>query len=225
MSYKTCVTVTEKTPKKTKQTLSRALKRSDYAEIRFDFLKPKDVPYTLELIKNNLKRCVCTLRPKKEGGKFSSNEKERISILKLISEYSPFLLDIEFQTIKKNKDLQKYIKKSKTQILVSWHDFKKTPSMNDLLRTQKKMAKFSKNIKIVTSAKSLVDSTKIMSLYNPDNQINLIAFCMGEIGRHSRILCLYLGSPFTYVSLGKPVAPGQFSLDEVKSIFGKKQNR
>ena len=97
--------------------------------------------------------------------------------------------------------------------------------MRELLEIKKNMSIFSKNIKIVTTAKSLVDSTKIMSLYNPDNRINLIAFCMGEVGRHSRILCLYLGSPFTYVSLGKPIAPGQFSLDEVKSIFSKKKNR
>ena len=225
MSYKTCAIVAEKTPRKTKHTLSKALKKSEYAEIRFDFLKPDDVPETLELIKNNLKRCVCTLRPKKEGGKFSSNEKERISILKFIAEYNPFLLDVEFQTLKKDKNLQIYLKKSKTDILVSWHDFKKTPSMSVLLRVQKNMSRFSKNIKIVTTAKSLIDSTKIMSLYNPDNKINLISFCMGEIGKHSRILCLYLGSPFTYVSFGKPIAPGQFSLDEVKSIFGKKKTR
>jgi len=225
MSYKTCVTVAEKTPRKTKHTLSKALKKSEYAEIRFDFLKPDDVPEALELVKNSLRRCVCTLRPKKEGGKFSSNERERVSILKLISEYNPLLLDIEFHTLKKDKNLQKYVKNSKTEILVSWHDFKKTPDMNELLRIQKNMARFSKNIKIVTTAKSFIDSTKIMSLYNPDNKINLISFCMGEIGKHSRILCLYLGSPFTYVSLGKPIAPGQFSLDEVKSIFSKKKNR
>jgi len=225
MSYKTCVTIAEKTPKKIKHTLSKALKKSDYAEIRLDFLKPEDVPIALELVKKNLKKCICTLRPKKEGGKFSSNEKERVSILKLISEYSPFLLDVEFHALKKDKNLKNYLKKSKTDILVSWHDFKKTPNMNQLLTIQKDMSKFSKNVKIVTTAKSLIDSTKIMSLYNPENKINLIAFCMGEIGRHSRILCLYLGSPFTYVSLGKPIAPGQFSLDEVKSIFGKKKNR
>ena len=225
MPYKTCVSIAEITPKKTKQSLSKALKKSDYAEIRLDFLKPNDVPSALELVKKNLKKCICTLRPKKEGGKFPSNEKERVSILKLISEYSPFLLDVEFQTLKKDKNLQRYLKKSKTDILVSWLDFKKTPIMSELLEIQKDMSKFSKNVKIVTTAKSLVDSTKIMSLYNPENKINLIAFCMGELGRHSRILCLYLGSPFTYVSLGKPIAPGQFSLDEVKSIFGKKKNR
>jgi 3-dehydroquinate dehydratase-1 len=42
---------------------------------------------------------------------------------------------------------------------------------------------------------------------------------MGDNGRLSRILCLYLGSPYTYVSLGKPIAPGQFSVDEVKKII------
>ena len=37
MAYKTCVSIAEKTPKKLKQTLAKALKKSDYAEIRFDF--------------------------------------------------------------------------------------------------------------------------------------------------------------------------------------------
>ena len=41
---------------------------------------------------------------------------------------------------------------------------------------------------------------------------------MGEEARFSRILCLHLGSPFTYVSLGKAVAPGQFSLNDMKSF-------
>ena len=45
-----------------------------------------------------------------------------------------------------------------------------------------------------------------------------VAFCMGEQGKFSRILCLHLGSPFTYVSLGKAIASGQFSVDEIKSL-------
>jgi 3-dehydroquinate dehydratase-1 len=46
------------------------------------------------MIKKDLNRIVCTLRPKTEGGKFSGNEKERIAIIKLIAEYNPFLLDV-----------------------------------------------------------------------------------------------------------------------------------
>jgi len=220
MKYKTCVTIAEKTPKRLKAVTKKALKKSDYVELRFDFLKPEKVPEALKLVKSDLKKSVCTLRPRSEGGKFSGTEKERISILKLIAEYSPFLLDVEFNSLKKNKLLTNYLKITKTPILVSWHDFKKTPNFSFLNKIFKKMRKFSKNIKIVTNAKYAEDSALVLSLYGIASRTNLIAFSMGDFGKMSRILCLYLGSPYTYVSLGKPIAPGQFSLDEIKSISG-----
>jgi 3-dehydroquinate dehydratase-1 len=218
MTYKTCVTIAEKTPKKLDLLLKKALKKSDYVELRFDFLKPAQVPDALELVKEKMRRCVCTLRPSSEGGKFHGTEKERISILKLIAEYRPFLLDVEFNTLRKNKTLHNYITKTKTDILVSWHDFKNTPDAYSLKKMFKQMRKFSKHIKIVTSAKTQNDSSNILSLYNNSDKTNLIAFAMGDSGKMSRILCLYLGAPFTYVSLGKPIAPGQFSLDQIKRI-------
>lgn len=219
MKYKTCVSIAENSPDKIKNNLKNALKKSDYAEIRFDFLKTEEIPQTLEDIKYELKKVVCTLRPKSEGGKFEGSEKERISILKLIAEYNPFLLDIEFNTIKKNKELVKYLKSTKTELLISWHDFKKTPKFSELKNKMNLMSKFSHNVKIVTTAKSAKDSTTTLQLYSQNKKNNLIAFAMGDSGRLSRILCLYLGSPYTYVSLGKPIAPGQFSIDEVKKII------
>jgi 3-dehydroquinate dehydratase-1 len=218
MKYKTCVSIAEKNPKKIKQILRNALSKSEFAEIRLDFVRPSEVPTVLESIKKKLSRCICTLRPKSEGGKFSGTEKERISILKLITEYNPFLIDVEFNTVKKDQKLRQYLKKSKTSILISWHDFKKTPDVKKLNLTLKEMKKFSNYIKIVTAAKSINDTTKILSLYNKSSKIKLIAFAMGEEARFSRILCLHLGSPFTYVSLGKAVAPGQFSLNDMKSF-------
>jgi len=189
MAYKTCVTLAEPSPTKLNKLLQASLKRSDYIEIRFDFMEPNKVPIALSLVRKHMPRCICTLRPRSEGGKFSSSEKNRISILKLISEYNPYLLDVEYHTIRKNKSLQQY----------------------------------SKNVKIVTTAKSIKDTLCILSLYKFQNNTNLIAFAMGDYGRMSRILCTQLGSPYTYVSLGKPIAPGQFSLDEIKSIFELKQ--
>ncbi|MBA4454870.1 MAG: type I 3-dehydroquinate dehydratase [Nitrosopumilaceae archaeon] len=219
MKYKTCVSIAETNPKKLKQTLKIGLKKSDFVELRFDFLKPEQIPVVLQDIKKDLKRIVCTLRPKAEGGKFEGNEKERISILKLIAEYNPFLLDVEFSTVKKNKDLAKYLKSTKTNLLISEHDFKKTPKLSELKSKINQMSKFSSNVKIVTNAKSTDDATRVLELYSKKGKINLIAFAMGDSGRISRILSLYLGSPYTYVSLGKPVAPGQFSVDEVKKII------
>ena len=220
MANKTCVTLAESSPAKLRSLLKKALRRSDYAELRLDFMKPSKVPLALNLVKRDLKRCICTLRPKSEGGKFSGSEKNRISILKLVAEYNPYLLDVEYNTIKKNKDLRHYLKRSKTDLLVSWHDFKKTPNSTSLKKMTNEMFKFSKNIKIVTTARSIGDSAKVLSLYkNVPKNGNLVAFAMGNYGRMSRILCTQIGSPYTYVSLGKPIAPGQFSLDEVKSIF------
>ena len=222
MRYKTCASVAEKTPKRLKQTLAKALKKSDYAEIRFDFLNPNLVPDALQQIKKDLRKCVCTLRPVSEGGKFSESEKNRISIMKLIAEYNPFLLDIELNSLSKNKNLQRYLKNTGTDILVSWHNFKQTPDTSVLKKKLAQMKKFSNNIKIVTMAKSVNDATRVLSLYK-NNNTKLVAFSMGNYGRISRILCLFLGSPYTYVSLGKPVAPGQFSVDEVKSIFARRK--
>jgi len=223
MKYKTCVTIAEKTPYKIKQTLEIALKKSDYAEVRFDFLKIEQIPEAIEIIKKDLNKIVCTLRPKTEGGKFSGNEKERIAILKLIAEYNPFLLDIEFNTLKRNSALRRYLKSTKTKLLVSWHDFKKTPSSAELKKKMNQMSKFSSNVKIVSTAKSSVDSSRMLELYSKKGKNNLISFAMGDFGRISRILCLYLGSPYTYVSLGKAIAPGQFSVDEIKKITNLKK--
>jgi len=222
MVYKTCVSIAEKTPKKISKSLSKALKKSDHAEIRFDFLNPESIPETLDMIKKDLKKCICTLRPSSEGGRFSGTEKNRISIIKLIAEYNPFLLDVELNTLSKNKNLRRYLKNTGTDILVSWHNFKQTPSNSTLKKKLTQMKKISNNIKIVTMAKSINDATQVLSLYK-NNNTKLIAFSMGNYGRISRILCLFLGSPYTYASLGKPIAPGQFSVDEVKSIFARRK--
>ena len=218
MKYKTCVSIGEKNPKKIKNVLKKALLKSDFAEIRFDYLRKSDIPIVLEDVKKSLSRCVCTLRPKSEGGLFIGKEDERKLILRLIAEYNPFLLDVEFNAIQKDKKLASYLRKTKCKLLISWHDFKKTPNESQLKVKFNKMAKFSDIVKIVTVANSVSDASRLLSLYSIKSENKTIAFCMGEQGKFSRILCLHLGSPFTYVSLGKAIAPGQFSLREIKSL-------
>ena len=218
IEYKTCVSIAETSPKRLLATLKKALKKSDYAELRLDFLDPNDVPEALQIAKKQLKRCVCTLRPKSEGGRFEGSEKNRRSIIRLIAEYNPHLIDIEFSTLREDKKLLAYVRSTKTPILVSWHDFKKTPPFSALEKKLEVMRKISKFVKIVTTAKSAKDSTTVLSLYRKQEK-SLIAFAMGGPGRITRILCMHLGSPYTYVSLGKAIAPGQFSLDEVKSLL------
>ncbi|MGI0066438.1 MAG: type I 3-dehydroquinate dehydratase, partial [Nitrosotalea sp.] len=63
MATKVCAIIAASSPTKVSSELKRALTKSDYVELRLDFLKPNQVPFCLSLVRKHLKRCVCTLRP------------------------------------------------------------------------------------------------------------------------------------------------------------------
>ena len=212
--YATCVTIARRTPKGMLTALQGALGVSRYAELRLDFLKPGHVPDALKMCRRHLKRCVCTIRPESQGGMFAESEASRRDLLRLASGYEPYRLDVEYDTIRRGKlaaDLG-------AGILVSWHDFEKTPDAGALLQKMRRMSGYSAHVKMVATARTAMDASRILSLYGAAGDTELIAFCMGDMGKISRLVCLYLGAPYTYVSLGRAVAPGQYSLAEIKRL-------
>jgi 3-dehydroquinate dehydratase I len=129
-------------------------------------------------------------------------------------------VDIEIESNPKLRDeLIRFAKKNKCFIIVSMHDFKKTPSLNRLLYILEKQEKLNTNIiKIVTNAKTIVDCKKILELYNHTKK-PLIAFCLGEIGKITRIVSLYYGAPHIYSSIKKQTANGQLNIKATKKIM------
>lgn len=218
MKYTTCVSVAAKTPGAMAARAKAALRASEYAELRLDLLRPASVPRALESVGRGLARCVCTLRPASQGGFFSGTESERVSILKLIAEYGPHMADIEASALSRSSDLASYVRGTGTPILASWHDFGGTPPSAQLARRLSAMRRLSPHVKMVTTAGGPADAARTLSLYSGFEGGSLVAFSMGEHGRLSRILCLYMGSPWTYVSMGPPVAPGQYSLAQVRRM-------
>ena len=217
---KICVTIAENNPEKIYKKLDCILDRSQYAEIRLDYLKNDHmIKTTIECIGKKISRCICTLRDISEGGYFVGGERRKIALLKDVYQSNPFLIDVEFNSINQNKDILK-IFRSRNKLLVSWHILNNTPSYDYLKQQLNKMKKISKNIKIVTKANSKNDNIRILSLYKKSKDINLIAFAMGDMGRISRLICIYLGSPFTYASSSNTnMKLGQFKLNEYKLIF------
>ena len=60
----------------------------------------------------------------------------------------------------------------------------------------------------------------ILALYDKFKQTKLIAFCMGQKGIISRIICTLIGSPLAYASLPDlPTAEGQISISEMKNFY------
>ena len=200
----------------------------DIIECRFDYLNSFDnLDHYLDILSRYQNRCIYTIRPENEGGKFSNDPEKRAEIIKKFIGRNPLFVDIEYKLISNNDFIADLIENEKTRILVSWHDFSHTPASDHLLEQVKNMQIYSPFVKIVTTARSIDDSIRILSIYQSiDTHINLIAFAMGETGVISRVLCTLVGrAPFTYASFGEALAPGQLSIDQMKSIYDLFKNK
>ncbi len=102
-----------------------------------------------------------------------------------------------------------------TILIRSFHDWQGTDSRIALEAIIDKCANLGAEIiKLVTTAHSQEDCQRVISLYDNRKGVRLIAFCMGEEGRQTRIDCLKKGAPFTYACIDEEeaTAPGQWPI-------------
>ena len=105
-----------------------------------------------------------------------------------------------------------------TVLIRSFHDSKGTPPSASLLSTLEKCRNFGGEVvKIVTTATCKADVDTVLDLYREVEPGSLIAFCMGDEGRASRLEALRLGAPFSYACLTEEeaTAPGQWTAAEM----------
>jgi 3-dehydroquinate dehydratase-1 len=111
-----------------------------------------------------------------------------------------------------------------TRMILSSHDFQGTPSPKELRRLCDRMTRLGADIvKIVTFARSWEDNLLILSLipYARKKKQEIVAFCMEEKGKMSRVFAPLLGATWTYAPLNKnrTSAPGQLTVLEMKNIW------
>ena len=136
-------------------------------------------------------------------------------------------VDVELEAQKQmSKRVRSAAHENGTIFIRSYHDFEGTDSYEALKALVEKCQYHGADIvKIVTTAHSAEDVDKVMALYEwaHAENIDLIAFCMGEAGRQSRLDCLKYGAPYTYAALSaeEAAAPGQWPADEIcKAAYG-----
>ena len=196
-----------------------------FLEIRLDYLKELNSLQLLEVKKLLRGNEILTIRSPTEGGVSNFEEETRISLLqKVISEIEPRYLDIEISTLIAHPEILANFESSKSLLIASFHDFARTPSRSKLKRIIQSSPKTRSlyAVKIVCKAQRFQDNFRLLSLYDYARKISLriIAFCMGEYGLYSRVACVDLGSPFTYVSLPKEAtAPGQLDIKVMKTLL------
>ncbi len=218
---KICVSIAAYNLEQLKRQINQAFDYgADYVEIRFDFLNLSDMDQAMSIANTINKKAVYTLRAPDEGGQFKGSISERIAWLKKLSASKPMLLDVELYTIKYNTYLADYLKEHNISLLISWHDFEKTPPDAELTKVLYEMRTYSQNIKMVTTAQTTVDSLRLLDLYENASRLNLIAFAMGDAGVISRVLCAIIGNaPFTYASLEKAISPGQLTIKQMRKLY------
>jgi 3-dehydroquinate dehydratase I len=223
LAARICVSIAPEDAKSIVKEAHRAFELgADYVEVRFDFLNPDLLPEALEAARGIKDRTVFTLRSRSEGGMFASTEENRLRWLYRLADQEPMLLDVELDTLKKNDKLADFLEKKRSPLLVSWHDFEKTPSSDSIADVLSDMRSYSNYVKIVTMAHSIEDSLRVLELYETAIGLSPIFFAMGEAGVISRLLCTVIGNaPFTYASLEKSLAPGQLTVKQMKKLYDK----
>lgn len=100
-------------------------------------------------------------------------------------------------------------------IMVSEHDFEKTPAEKELHSiVDRALSQGADIVKIATTARSEEDAWRLLR-FTRSCKTPLVAFAMGEAGTFSRLKACEYGSLFTYGYITAPVAPGQVSAEEL----------
>jgi len=219
---KLCIPIVETTVEKALTTIEDANRLADLIELRVDYLKKVKLALLLE---NRRKPFIVTNRRREEGGKYKGEERKRLHVLQEAIDLGADYVDAELAT--ERSILQGLIRnKGRTHVILSFHDFRRTPSQRELQRLFNQMVRLGADvIKIVSFARSWEDNLTILSLvhFAKARQQEIVAFCMGEKGKFSRFFSPFLGAAWTYASLSKvkASAPGQLTVRELKDIWEK----
>jgi 3-dehydroquinate dehydratase type I len=221
-----CIPIVATTTDDAVAQMARGAPLADVLELRIDQIRDVD----LEQLMNGKQtgtRILVTNRRKDEGGGFTGSERERITLLKDAVALGADYVDIEGGTEKHlMKELGTQIEKHqyRTKWIISSHDFSGTPSEEALRNRFDAYNRMGGDIiKIVTHAHAVEDNLRVLGLipYARDKGQQIIALCMGELGKMSRVMAPLLGAVWSYASLekGAESAPGQLTTEEMRLIY------
>src|SRR4029077_4280490 len=163
---------------------------------------------------------IATCRRTASGGKFKGSLAAQLDILAKASASGCQLLDIELQSAVKCQPEQVQPLRTKSALILSYHDFRGTKNLE---QTLEKMVKVPADFyKIVSTATTLYDNVTMMKFMEKfGDRHSLVGLCMGEQGIISRLLGVRGGSVFTFaaVSPDEKTAPGQVTAQELRNTY------
>lgn len=189
------------------------LKKATLAEIRLDLLNLSDeeVHGLFESHGNLIATCRC-----------NDSAKMFQTLTRALNSGAAFV-DVDCRTDSSiMKAIAAHAKRLNRRIIISYHNHESTPGQKELEKEIYTMKSMGADIcKVACLANEPADCSRVMALY--EHFQDLVAFCMGEAGKITRLAAPILGAPFTYASVeGSPTAFGQvdfIKMDEYLNYF------
>lgn len=228
---KVAVPLTANTQTQLLQQAKEAKEYGDLIEWRIDFfddvLNLAALKQAALAIKDILEMTplLITFRSAKEGGVKVISEEQYFEICNYVVTHNlADLLDVElFCTTAKVKQLVALAHQHGVKIIMSNHDFDKTPATDELLRRLHLMATYGADIvKIAVMPHSTLDVLNLLeatTLADAKLKQLVISMSMGDLGKVSRVCGEVFGSCLTFGAVGQASAPGQIEANELKGIL------
>ncbi len=191
-------------------------------EIRADFLIASELTFeVMQMIrKATSKQIIFTLRKESEGGFCSFSDAERYEFYKSAMDLGYDYIDVEYSS----KDLVQKLfeEKHSSKIILSYHNFRDTNPV-EITNTYLDMCYQKPDvIKIATMANKETDNEILQELLNGHkiNSTDLTCFCIGDLGKKSRISNMKNSNSLTFVATEKrrKTFPGQLTYEELLRI-------
>jgi len=213
------VPVTDQTPLRS---LGAAAKQGvELAEARVDLFRDQDERAVLRFVREvrKLMPVLVTLRSSAEGGAWRDAESARLALYRALLPVAD-AVDTELAAPMR-AELVAAARRAKKLVVLSHHDFAKTPADAALDRVVTRGFRAGADIvKIAANVQDDRDTARLAALFARHAGRPLVVIGMGDAGKKTRVMFPALGSLFTFAALGRGTAPGQLDVPAMSRALG-----
>ena len=204
----------------------------DMIELRIDFYENIHQEDALRNLFLNIaalqiqKPVILTIRTAAEGGEVEIDPKDYFNVYKLAVEANAFdIYDVEL-ALGTNMaiELRTLIHDAGKYMLMSSHNFDRTPEVDSLMQKFRSMDSLEADImKVAVMPEDYQDLLNLLSFTvqakHEYAQKPIVTMSMSSIGLTSRLVGEQFGSAITFASVGKASAPGQIYYQELNQML------
>ncbi|WNZ28807.1 MAG: type I 3-dehydroquinate dehydratase [Candidatus Bathyarchaeota archaeon] len=221
LTIRVCVAIPPKTVDEAIELLQTADSlHADLIEIRLDSLKNHGC--LKEIVSCTKTPLIATNKSTKQHGNFMGTETERQKILVDAAKNGFEYVDVDLGTPNQVQLIQS-LHAAAAKVIVSFHDFKQTPSVSELRKVQDEISALGADVcKIITTAETVEDNLVVLDFVSKSSkQSKIVCFAMGDYGKPSRLLSPVFGAFFTFACLDekRKTAKGQLTIHEMNLAY------